>query len=141
MRHAVRKLGMQGVQMLTEENSISLVMKDRQWEVREGRFHATALEEVNSQIRNYNNVAPYTVRKGYLELPSELERAYRDARPLIREEVASRRAGRMNELDQKMGSKSGPPDERELGILEPSVSVGLWECLRRWWWSMFSGRG
>ena len=53
------------------------------------RYHEHALNEVNSLIRKYNNVAPYAVRKPYIQLRPELERCFEVTAPRIIEELYS----------------------------------------------------
>jgi hypothetical protein len=131
MRHAVRNLGMQDAIQAQLESG------DKQWEIRENRFHLTALEEVNSLIRDYNNVAPYSVRKAYIDLSTELERTYRDSQHHIREEIASRRAAVVDlEARKRRGASippSNPVDHRSILRLQSGeTTLGIWERLRRW---------
>ena len=51
-------------------------MRDFEWEQRERSYHDAAIDEVNSLVRKYNNVAPYAVRRPYLTLDAELQKAY-----------------------------------------------------------------
>jgi hypothetical protein len=98
--------------------------RDSHWEIRENSFQLVALEEVNSAIRNYNHVAPYTVRKSYIDLPSELEKTYQDSQALIIEELASQRVAGIVNLQQKsMGKDHNPGSESP---------VALWAQFQRW---------
>jgi len=137
VRHAVRQLCMQDANSLGEMQPDKIAsFRDIQWESRENSFQVVALEEVNSAIRNYNHVAPYAVRKTYIDLPGELDKAYKESQALIQEELASRKA-RANKVfqptrgrtsDGASSPKHGP------GLVDgPGVSVdSLWVQFRRW---------
>lgn len=53
--------------------------RDPEWAARERAYHDTALEELNSLVRKYNGIAPYSVRRGYYALDVELEKAYKES--------------------------------------------------------------
>jgi DnaJ homolog subfamily C member 28 len=137
VRHVKRKLSTESPGTFSNDRYESAVLsRDRQWELRENSFHITALEEVNTLIRNYNNVAPYTVRKTYIDLQSELERAYRDSQQLIREEISSRRIAALNFITR--GREEGPTSKTSAEAThtesesELKPSPGIWERFRRW---------
>ena len=48
-------------------------LRDSDWETRERAYHDTAIEEINSLVRKYNGMAPYSVRKPYYMRVAELE--------------------------------------------------------------------
>jgi len=61
-----------------------------EWEAREEKYHALAVEDLNAKTRSYNTIAPYTARKGYTTLRKELEECYKDVAPKIVESVRKR---------------------------------------------------
>jgi len=115
------------------ENKLEIVtlLGNKQWELRENRFHLSALEEVNSLIRKYNNVAPYSVRKAYVELPPELERVYRDSQERIREELASKRL-RALDLTQGNSKLSQETPSSNVASARLPEKLGILERFRKW---------
>lgn len=52
--------------------------RDADWEARERPYLALAVEELNSQTRAYNLLAPVTAQKPYFSLERELQRCFRE---------------------------------------------------------------
>jgi DnaJ homolog subfamily C member 28 len=63
------------------------------WETREAKFHALAVDDLNAKTRSYNTIAPYTARKGYTTLEHELRACYRDVVPQIVDGIRNRGSG------------------------------------------------
>lgn len=140
VRHAVRKLCVLNPVLSAETRPEEITsFRDRQWEIRENSFQAIALEEVNSAIRNYNHVAPYTVRKAFIDLSSELERAYQDAQPLIEKEIARRKAAECKNLLKLNVGRDQPVRMTARRIRDSGSPDSLWEQLRRWISRRFGG--
>lgn len=98
-------------------------MRDPEWESRERSYHDTALEEVNSQIRRHNGLAPFPARRGYLMRQYELERCYEDSSLEIIRTVEERLAS---------GDALGPSDSISrdgMGNID-TQSLGIWKALR-----------
>lgn len=104
-------------------------MRDPKWEQRESSYFHAALEEVNSQIRRMNGMAPFAARRGYLLLKYELERAYEASAPEIVRALEERlrddganaggwRYGAGEDLDGTMGAAVGS-------------SLGIWAAVKR----------
>lgn len=80
IRRAVRMLNQSGnydpsyLATATPE-SLSL-LRDVEWEQKERAYHEHAIAELNSQVRRYNGLAPYSVRRGLFTVESELARCY-----------------------------------------------------------------
>lgn len=55
--------------------------RDREWEAREHGYHLTELDTLNTKVRRYNHLAPYTVRRPLLSLEVELEATFVRAVP------------------------------------------------------------
>jgi hypothetical protein len=51
-------------------------MRDPEWENKERAYHEHAVAELNSQVRRYNGLAPYSVRRGLHTVEGELARCY-----------------------------------------------------------------
>ena len=51
-------------------------MRDPEWEKKEFSYHTYAIAELNSQVRRYNGIAPYSVRRGLYTVEGELARVY-----------------------------------------------------------------
>lgn len=82
-----------------------------EWESREEKYHALAVEDLNAKTRSYNTIAPYTARKAYTTLQKELEDCYRDMAPKIVDAIRTR------------ATASPPPEAKRfvrgaVGILE-----------------------
>ena len=61
-----------------------------EWENREKGYHSLAVEDLNAKARSYNMIAPYTARKAYTNLQTELEQCYKDVAPQIVNAVRTR---------------------------------------------------
>jgi len=66
-------------------------MRDTEWEEKEKGYHEHAVAEVNSLIRKYNGIAPYTVRRGLLTREGELKRCYEESGEKILAELRAMR--------------------------------------------------
>jgi len=51
-------------------------VRDSEWEHKERSYHEHAIAELNSQVRRYNGLAPYSVRRGLYTVKGELSRCY-----------------------------------------------------------------
>jgi DnaJ homolog subfamily C member 28 len=110
--------------------------RDQEWVTREHAYHTVALDELNALVRKFNGLAPYTVRRPYYIIQSELERAYRDAS----EDVLSGLA----ENARKAGVGRRPDIGRGLVDDDDGVGVGsggsggvdeplrLWDAVTGW---------
>lgn len=65
-------------------------LRDREWVQKEQKYHEAAIEEVNSLVRKYNGLAPYSVRRPYYVLSVEMERLYDACAQTIFQELADR---------------------------------------------------
>jgi DnaJ homolog subfamily C member 28 len=61
-----------------------------EWESREKAYHSLAVNDLNAKARSYNMIAPYTARKAYTDLQTELEQCYKDVAPQIVDAVRAR---------------------------------------------------
>lgn len=121
VRHAVRNLwSLETVEEITPE--FVGTYRDSHWEIRERSFHTAALKEVNALIRNYNNLAPYAVRKAYVDLASELDTVFRKSQNNIFEDICYRR--RCKKLSETTRESERERKEQE--------NMGVWEQFRRW---------
>lgn len=104
-------------------------LRDREWEERERSYHDTAVTELNSLVRKYNALAPYSVRRPYYSREAELAKAYQDCGDDILCGISERR----REIHGKSGAS--PPSE-----VEPSVDIDasttyplrFRDIIRRW---------
>jgi len=92
VRHAVRMLTLSGSHRLLRELSLAeaRALRDGEWEAREGVYHESALEEVNTLVRKYNALAPYALRRAYYVRDVELARAYEESGEDILRELGRR---------------------------------------------------
>ncbi len=108
------------------------VLRDSEWETRERAYHDTAIDEINSLVRKYNGMAPYSVRRPYYMRVAELEKAYRDSG----EDILHGLAKRM-EASQTRGL-AGVTDSDD-DIVTPQSGLGqnwgppgIWGTIRQW---------
>ncbi|PVF96304.1 hypothetical protein CPB86DRAFT_775810 [Serendipita vermifera] len=52
------------------------LMRDPEWEEKEKSYHEHAIAELNTLVRRYNGIAPYSVRRGLHTREAELARCY-----------------------------------------------------------------
>jgi len=138
-RHMIRKINGECLELFDDSHlETTFTEKEEEWELRENGFHVAALGEVNARIRNYNSIAPYAIRKAYVDLKSELERAYRDSQQLVRDELFSRRRTLLETSVQERGEGSHSVNvtksvnESSQKRLESSTRLGIWDRLRLW---------
>ncbi|KAJ7262785.1 hypothetical protein B0H12DRAFT_1209546 [Mycena haematopus] len=89
-RHAVRAITLHGVHAGAVNADALKAFRDPAWAVREARYHATALAEVNERVRRYNALAPYAVRRPLYVLEVELAGVYERAEEDVARAVAER---------------------------------------------------
>ncbi|KAF5334368.1 hypothetical protein D9611_013538 [Ephemerocybe angulata] len=64
--------------------------RNKDWETRELSYHTAAVKELNGQVRKYNGMAPYPVRRPPYSVEAERERAYRGGAEAILEALKMR---------------------------------------------------
>ena len=108
--------------------------RDSEWIAKEKSYHETAVNKLNSLVRNYNGLAPYAVRRAYYSREAEIKKLYKDCSPAILQALSERdlgpaeRAGGTSE-----GIINGPTGGGRLGnILTKSKGGTLFEWLRLW---------
>lgn len=62
--------------------------RDAEWEARERAYHTHELDRLNDLIRRHNHLAPFTARKGLMNLDVELAGMYARAVPRLVREVS-----------------------------------------------------
>lgn len=95
VRRAVRLLTMSNPPALLHTISLQDIksLRDPAWVERERKYHETAIEEVNSLVRKYNGLAPYSVRRPYYDRSVEIDRLYDGCAEDISRELADRARG------------------------------------------------
>ncbi len=91
--------------------------RDAEWEARERAYHTHELDRLNDLVRRHNHLAPFTARKGLMNLDVELTRMYARAVPRL-----------VREVSQLLQQKSGLPGhtlDRALDRAEP-VTYDMW---------------
>ncbi|GBB92154.1 hypothetical protein RclHR1_19710003 [Rhizophagus clarus] len=61
-------------------NKIDPHNRNISWENDQTSYYEKTIKKLNSRLRSYNTIAPYTVRRSYLSLELEFERMYRNVR-------------------------------------------------------------
>jgi DnaJ family protein C protein 28 len=112
----------------------------RPWEDREVRYHVLWLKEINDKIRDYNAIAPYSVRRTYLRLEDERIRTYMTAAPDIANEIEARANAPKSHGGGGFGIRVDEfknffrqPEGQVENFVDNSQSFGL----KEWWRSLF----
>ncbi|KAG1833547.1 hypothetical protein EV424DRAFT_1479781 [Suillus variegatus] len=131
-RRAIRTLTMLQPAAMLPSLSLGSVtsLRDREWEERECSYHDTAIAELNSLVRKYNALAPYSVRRPYYSREAELAKVYQDCGDDILREISERR-----EIHGRSGAS--PPFEVESSVdVDASSSttnpLRFGDIIRRW---------
>ncbi|KAF9463071.1 hypothetical protein BDZ94DRAFT_1259997 [Collybia nuda] len=111
-------------------------LRDPAWEERERKYHDTAIEELNSLVRKYNALAPYSIRRPYYVRSVEIGRLYDGCAEDISRELADRaqdvRMSMKNDLNSTPHT-GGSPSGRSGGTLGSTGDVWrLRDLLRHW---------
>lgn len=130
-RRAIRTLTMlQPAAMLPSLSLGSLTsLRDSEWEERERSYHDIAVAELNSLVRKYNALAPYSVRRPYYPREAELAKAYQDCGGDILRGISERR--------REIHGRSGAPPLSEVEssvVTDTSTAYFLRfrDIIRRW---------
>ncbi|CAI2163855.1 4860_t:CDS:2 [Funneliformis geosporum] len=87
-------------------NNIDSYSRNIPWEKRQFSYYEKAINKLNSRLRSYNTIAPYAVRRGYLNLELEFERIYQDVKQDINDhKVKVLEKDDFSSFDDKMESK------------------------------------
>ena len=118
VRRAVRVLTTEHSPQSLKDLTVSTLsaLRDSDWEAREESYHEAAVQDVNSIVRKYNAIAPYTVRRPYLTRRAELERCY----------------GMSGDLILRALQEKAEPKSLEATMRAETPTLGLWAALKRW---------
>lgn len=148
VRRALRVLTTDNPAELLHKISLDQVkrLRDPEWVQKEQRYHETAISELNSLIRKYNGLAPYSVRRShYYARENEIERMYESCAEDIMRELQERL--RDPGLIGNKGTTRGPVGSAHAGSAKlgdsipsdqdpPPPSWRFWDLIREW----FNGR-
>ncbi|KAF7313238.1 DUF1992 domain-containing protein [Mycena kentingensis (nom. inval.)] len=115
-RHAIRSLPP------SPSHDAIAAFRDETWSNTHIGYHTAALNELNAQVRRYNAIAPYAVRRALHVLDTELQRAYDQGPAEIRRVLEERRLTKNTE-----SSQAGSVDLR----LDWSWLWGRWRWITR----------
>lgn len=105
---------------------------DHEWEQKERGFHEAAIGEINSLVRKYNGIAPYSVRRPFHNVKGELELCYEKSGEALLDQLKQReqhaaaaREGRFIDEDDE--------GRHSLGGASPDLNrpATFWERLTR----------
>lgn len=107
--------------------------RDSEWVNQEKGYHETAIAELNSHVRKYNGVAPYTVRRAYYTREMEIQRLYDDCA----EDILRSIAGRVQETQllssySSQGGDSDPTNVAYRDVKKLSFLQWLRRLFERW---------
>ncbi|SCV72832.1 BQ2448_4369 [Microbotryum intermedium] len=115
---------------------LSDLHRDAEWEARERSYHLASISSLNSLTRRLNIVAPYTARRGLLQLERELEACRRFCAPWIADELIKRIEGRSEMVlkgEEGGGGEVVVEEVKDRGKVEerfwPALRRGVWELL------------
>ncbi|KAI9447735.1 hypothetical protein H4582DRAFT_1841827 [Lactarius indigo] len=135
VRRAVRVLMLAHPRLSSPSLADVRALRDGEWETREKAYHDSALVEVNSLVRKYNALAPYTVRKAYYVREVELANIYdQSAEEVLREiEQRLRDSGMRANGETRPGEDSeqfmGAPVAGDVRVLR--LRDLFWQWIRR----------
>lgn len=114
--------------------------RDSEWIAKEKSYHETAVNKLNSLVRNYNGLAPYAVRRAYYSREAEIEKLYKDCSPVILKALSERDVG--NTAVRSGGSGEGttnrPTGGGRLGnTLSRGEGGRFFDWLRLWFRRLF----
>ena len=100
-RHVARRLASEGGKLSDqvhkakelanyEKHDRDRAFRSLDWEAREKSYHELQIKQLNLQIRDYNAIAPYSVRRPYITLPAELSLCFRTVAPQVAQEIEER---------------------------------------------------
>jgi len=94
-------------------------------------YHEASIKQVNDQVRIYNVIAPYAVRRGIYNLESELQDCFRESAPQIIAELEKR-------VKEGFGPKGSTQETRNDGVRnrvaekeEPAIRESMLSALMR----------
>lgn len=94
-------------------------------------YHTTAIDSINSTVRRYNVVAPYTARRGLHSVNAEVAACVKACIPAITWELQRRMDGeRVKEMPEKNQGEPGEQAEEEI-VEQKAVNDRFWPALRR----------
>ncbi|KAG2757554.1 hypothetical protein P692DRAFT_20712154 [Suillus brevipes Sb2] len=130
-RRAIRTLTMLQPAAMLPSLSLGSVtsLRDSEWEERERAYHDIAVAELNSLVRKYNALAPYSVRRPYYSREAELAKAYQDCGDDILRGISKRR----REIHGRSGA--APLSEVESSVdtdTSTAYSLRFRDIIRRW---------
>jgi DnaJ family protein C protein 28 len=77
-------------------------MRDPEWEEKEKSYHEHGIAELNTMVRRYNGIAPYSVRRGLHTREAELARCYETSGERILSELRAGQAQRKAKVSSSM---------------------------------------
>lgn len=84
--------------------------RDASWEGTERSYHNLAIEELNTQTRSYNLMAPNLAKKPYFSLERELKSCFADIAPQLPSEILERARAPKVKIEMSQGQSGGVLD-------------------------------
>lgn len=132
VRRATRSLTMSQPAALLPRLSLRDVtsVRDPEWENRERAYHDTAIEELNSLVRKYNGLAPYSVRRPYYIRSVEIQKVYTESG----EDILRGIVERMKEPTRLQTGSESPPHHAcaDGTAVDDGPPLGVLDILRQW---------
>ncbi|KJA29573.1 hypothetical protein HYPSUDRAFT_60431 [Hypholoma sublateritium FD-334 SS-4] len=141
IRRTIRMLAMEHPSEILRRLTLDDIKshRDSEWIAKEKSYHETAVNKLNSLVRNYNGLAPYAVRRAYYSREAEIEKLYKDCSPAILQALSERdvgHAGRSGRTSE--GTTHGPAGGRGQGnVLSKGKSGTFFDWLRLWFRRLF----
>ncbi|OJA15529.1 hypothetical protein AZE42_07295 [Rhizopogon vesiculosus] len=131
IRRAIRTLTMLQPTAMLPSLTLGRVtsLRDREWEEREHSYHDTAVAELNSLVRKYNGLAPYSVRRTYYSREAELAKVYQDCGDDILRGISER--SRETHGRSSAFPRSGVESSAE-GNVSTAYTLRIRDIIRQW---------
>lgn len=94
-----------------------------------GAYHDAALEEVNSLVRKYNGLAPYTVRRPYYVRSVELDKSYEECAESVHWGIMNRTTGHVGPGRSAFKGEDVVVDDQPSALIPPRR---IRDVIRRW---------
>ncbi|ORY55527.1 hypothetical protein BCR35DRAFT_355727 [Leucosporidium creatinivorum] len=105
--------------------------RDKEWEAEQESYHTVSINAINSTVRRYNVVAPYSARRGLHSVNAEVAACVKACIPAISWELQRRLdGGRVSELPERRVGEKGEALEEPV-VEQKAADDRFWPALRR----------
>ncbi|GAA96282.1 uncharacterized protein L969DRAFT_14477 [Mixia osmundae IAM 14324] len=127
-RRALRMLSLLPLQALDFDRIGDF--RDTDWEARERAYHDASITQINSILRRYNALAPFSARRPLVMLKYELAACFTKTAPLIRAELERRKRDGMGTFVPRSPDEISSGSRNDLEEKKAEVE-SLWRAFTR----------